>query len=479
MIGSDSEVGHTEVDLEKRLFSQYRATVGLPCKYCISGPLPWRDNMSPLAILKNFCKRMHYPAPELFPIDENDAAITAFGVTYKLSEVAPKTHKRNGMLGRPLQRVALHILLQMGLVPEHVETRALHGPGGIDVVTGKLQMFVDLLPLRAGPIKPPVDISPRQPVRYQLRVVIWSVHGALLSKTSIGRKVADLYVKCFLEGAKKEERTDIHFRSTDGNASFNWRFVIDFDYDIWEEKVVFRSKKLFSRQKKEELYEPILKIEVCDNNRFQPDTLIGERYVDLREFPEAEIDDDGNPTVPTIPLQQSSCCARAGTCWKKTLCCIRKRHRELAKLPRPVLYEPKNHRSFSLFKERRTYGWWPFLSAPFTELKKMSYTALKKKNDDHTEKSRCVTANVKMELELLTQDEAEQLPCPYLPPPYRSSMDDHWCTSRLNAATSFCCRTYATKCFFITVTLTLLLIIAFLTIYRLPARFLKWLFGLP
>uniref|UniRef100_A0A914ZZZ2 C2 domain-containing protein n=1 Tax=Parascaris univalens TaxID=6257 RepID=A0A914ZZZ2_PARUN len=283
----DGEIGHTEVDLEKRLFTRYRATVGLSGEYCISGFSSWRDNMSPLAILRSFCKRMHYGAPELFPLDENDATICAFGTTYRLSEICQKPQRRNGMLGRPLQRVALYILLQAGLVTEHVETRTLHGPAGCDAETGKLQMFIDLLPLHAGPIKPPLDISPRRPVQYQLRAVVWEVRSALLSKTTLGKKVADLYVKCFLDGSKKEERTDIHFHSVDGNASFNWRFVINFDYDIWEQKVVFNKRKRFSRAKVEHLRDPILKIQVCDNNRFQADTLIGECCIDLRKFPAA------------------------------------------------------------------------------------------------------------------------------------------------------------------------------------------------
>lgn len=56
---------------------------------------------------------MHYGAPELLPLDENDATICAFGMTYKLSEIYQKPQRRDGLLGRPLQRVALYILLQV------------------------------------------------------------------------------------------------------------------------------------------------------------------------------------------------------------------------------------------------------------------------------------------------------------------------------------------------------------------------------
>uniref|UniRef100_A0A9J2PV42 C2 domain-containing protein n=1 Tax=Ascaris lumbricoides TaxID=6252 RepID=A0A9J2PV42_ASCLU len=429
---------------------------------------------------------MHYGAPELLPLDENDATICAFGMTYKLSEIYQKPQRRDGLLGRPLQRVALYILLQAGLVTEHVETRTLHGPTGRDTETGKLQMFVDLLPLHAGPIKPPLDISPRRPVQYQLRAVVWGVHGALLSKTTMGKKVADLYVKCFLEGSKKEERTDIHFRSVDGNASFNWRFVINFDYDIWEQKVVFSKRKRFSRAKVEHLRDPILKIQVCDNNRFQADTLIGECCFDLREFPEAEVDSEGNPKNTTMRTHSPLCCISAAGFCRQALCCTKGHRREFANTPRPVLYKPTNQRTFSLFRQYRTCGWWPCLSAFFPHQTGVSYDALKKKDDDRTKETRYVTANVKLEVELLTRRDADELPvgrkrlepnrCPYLPAPDRSRMDDHWCTSRLKAATSFFYHAYGRKCLLITAAFSVLVVVVFVIIYRLPGKLLKRIF---
>lgn len=82
--------------------------------------------------------------------------------------------------------------IQMNLVPEHVETRPLYNAINPDIECGKLEMFVDLFPHSLGPIPTPLNISPRRPHRFQLRVAVWSVRNVILTKRTMGKPVSFL-----------------------------------------------------------------------------------------------------------------------------------------------------------------------------------------------------------------------------------------------------------------------------------------------
>lgn len=135
-------------------------------------------------------------------------------------------------------QVALHMLHKLGLVPEHVETRPLYHSVNPEMECGQLELFVDILPKPISErIPPALDITPRQPKPFQLRVVVWGLRNVILPKKSFGRPAGDLYVRCYLNGMSQSEKTDVHYRVMDGHASFNWRFVFNFEYDVFQRQV--------------------------------------------------------------------------------------------------------------------------------------------------------------------------------------------------------------------------------------------------
>lgn len=59
-------------------------------------------------------------------------------------------------------------------VKEHVETRDLVHPDRPGLSQGKLQMWVDIFEREVAVPPPAIDISPRQPAKWELRVIVWN-----------------------------------------------------------------------------------------------------------------------------------------------------------------------------------------------------------------------------------------------------------------------------------------------------------------
>jgi len=56
MIGSNELIGETKIDLETRMLTRKRATVGLSQTYQLEGVCKWRDSQKPSEILTKLCE---------------------------------------------------------------------------------------------------------------------------------------------------------------------------------------------------------------------------------------------------------------------------------------------------------------------------------------------------------------------------------------------------------------------------------------
>ena len=96
----------------------------------------------------------------------------------------------------PEQRLALYILRQQNLVPEHIETRNIYNPLQPNISQGQLHMWVDIFPKDFN-IPDPVSVSPRKPEKYVLRLIVWNTKDVVLDEVSVatGEAMSDIYLK--------------------------------------------------------------------------------------------------------------------------------------------------------------------------------------------------------------------------------------------------------------------------------------------
>ena len=79
---------------------------------------------------------------------------------------------------------------------------------------GKLMMWVDICD-RGLKNMPEVNIEPRKPVDYELRVIVWNCEQVPLTEDSIllGMKSSDIRFQGWVEGySDKSCKTDVHYR---------------------------------------------------------------------------------------------------------------------------------------------------------------------------------------------------------------------------------------------------------------------------
>ncbi|KAK1143924.1 hypothetical protein AOXY_G36607 [Acipenser oxyrinchus oxyrinchus] len=351
MIGSDDLIGETKIDLENRFYSRHRATCGLSTEYAIDGYNAWRDAIKPTELLSKLCKDHQLDGPHLRPGkicigDQVFAGKTVFEEDGMDEKVESYEHLALNVLHRWSE------IPDAGcrLVPEHIETRTLYHKDKPGMEQGQLQMWVDMFPMDMPPPGPPVDISPRKPKGYELRIIIWNTEDVILEDENFitGQQSSDIYVKGWLKGLEDDmQETDVHYNSLTGEGNFNWRFVFPFNYLPAEKLLVVNKREnIFSLDKTERKLPAELVLQVWDFERLSSDDFLGVVELDLHGFSRG--------------VKSAKAC-------------------NLDMLKNKV-------EKISIFQQKRVRGWWPFA------------------------KSGELTGKVEAEFHLLSAEEAQKSP---------------------------------------------------------------------
>ncbi|KNC51096.1 uncharacterized protein AMSG_12039 [Thecamonas trahens ATCC 50062] len=144
-----------------------------------------------------------------------------------------------------------------------IETRKLFSPTSRGVQSA-LDMFVDILEPAYARRNPPVSLATHLPQPFELRVVVWNTEKVRLRD----KNMSDIFINMrYNEG--KPQKSDIHYRSKNGEGNFNYRFVFGSD-----EVILGGSHTANAR----------LKIQVYDKDYLNANDALCEANLDLSAF---------------------------------------------------------------------------------------------------------------------------------------------------------------------------------------------------
>ncbi|XP_077345123.1 otoferlin isoform X12 [Lithobates pipiens] len=422
LVGTDDLIGETKIDLENRYYSKHRATCGIAQTYAIHGYNMWRDPMKPTQILSKLCKEGKIDGPHYGPGGRVKVLNRVFTGPTEIED-------ENGQKKQTDEHLALSVLqhweeiprVGCRLIPEHVETRPLLNPDKPGIEQGRIEMWVDMFPMDMPAPGPAIDISPRKPKRYELRVIIWNTDEVILEDDDYftGEKSSDIFVRGWLKGQQEDKQdTDVHYHSLTGEGNFNWRFIYPFDYLVAEEKIVISKKEsMFSWDETEYKIPARLTLQVWDADHFSADDFLGAIELDLNRFPR------GAKTAKQCSIDMVA-----------------------PEVDLPMV---------SIFKQKRVKGWWPFVA---------------RNENDELE----LTGKVEAELHLLSAEEAEKSPAGLgrnepdpLEKPNRPNTSLTWLLNPMRIVCVLVWRNYKWHVFGLLLTCMLLAFLA-LTLYTLP-----------
>lgn len=474
LVGSDDLIGETRVDLENRFFSRHRAGCGLALHYDKDGYNKWRDAKKPTAILSELCRKNGIPSPEY-----RESEIKVLNKIFKIpneafpEELLKKNKKTEEDYEELDEHKALSVLQRWGemrefcegacpLVPEHVEVRSLLNAEKPGLPQGYVHMWIDMFPVDV-PAPPPVNIKPRLPVSYELRLIIWNTDDVVLDDVNpfTGEPSSDIYVKGWIKGLDGEKQeTDVHFNSLTGEGNFNWRFVFHFDYLPTEKEIIYKKKEsLFAIDETEFRQPAVLVLQVWDYDRIGSNDFLGSIELRLSDMVRA--------------AKSSEQCSV-----------------QMAK--------DKAGPRFSIFRSKRMKGWWPLIKLKSQEdiereereaeqekknkkKKKKSSKRNKMKPEDlqfvdSSGNTFLLMGKVEAEFHLVTAEEAEKNPVGKarkepepLEKPNRPKTSFNWFVNPMKTFVFFIWKKYK-KYIIALIILVILALFLFLILYTLPTH---------
>ncbi|KAF5917829.1 hypothetical protein HPG69_009982 [Diceros bicornis minor] len=458
LVGSDDLIGETHIDLENRFYSHHRANCGLASQYDVDGYNAWRDAFRPSQILAGLCQRCGLPGPEYRAgaVKVGSKVFLTSPETLPPGSGGPKVASEVSEEAQALlvlQRWQEMPELGIQLVPEHVETRPLYHPGSPGLLQGSLHMWIDIFP-HDVPAPPPVDIKPRQPISYELRVIIWNTEDVVLDDVNplTGEMSSDIHG---LEHDKQE--TDVHFNSLTGEGNFNWCFVFRFNYLPTEREVsVWRKPGPFALEEAEFRQPAVLVLQVWDYDRISANDFLGSLELQLPDM----VRGARGPELCSVRLAQDRAQPRC-----------------------------------NLFRSHRLRGWWPVvkLREPEDEERERQEAQAGKKRwrkrkgrpedlefTDPGGHLYLLTGKVEAEFELLTVEEAEKRPVGKgrkepepLEKPNRPKTSFNWFVNPLKTFVFFILRRYWRILLLLLALVTIFLLLVF---YTMPGQISQVIF---